>query len=141
MLEFVCEAVVAELLVSCLYLTLVVHGILTAHILGPESELSNMSTFITATAEALIDLYHECRRITNSYTGHPSITPPNSIWHPVLVEEVDDVDCTFSYFREHITILTFLIKLCPSEAHISLMVSIFAGRSPARGSRCARHRQ
>lgn len=62
------------------------------HIAGPESELSDISSFTVAAAEALINLYHGHSAIATNHFGHPANLSHTVISYPVSVEEVDDVD-------------------------------------------------
>lgn len=64
----------------------------------PESELSSISSFTSAAAEALIDLYNGRGGIATNHYGHLNHLPHGEIRYPVLVEEVEDVDRTWFIF-------------------------------------------
>lgn len=61
--------------------------------LGPESELSTISSFMVAAAEALIDLYQGHTGIAcNSNVYHPVLQPQNLHGHRVVIEDIEDID-------------------------------------------------
>lgn len=91
----------------------------TSNITGPESELSGIASFTIEAAEALIDLYRGGGAIApNTFQDNP---PNTAIRYPVLVEDVDDVDCALAVFRS-LSKLTCLIKICPIVDLVCLLM-------------------
>lgn len=88
--------------------------------LGAKSELSGISSFTAAAAEALIDLYQGRAGIaSNGYVHHPVAAPQTLDQHYVLVEEIKDINHKlFRHIRVHMADLTCLNKVYHIEGPI-----------------------